>query len=85
MTGVPSGDSPASIDQDLKDFDMNMFNVISGLFQTHKMMHCHSNIPGAYIRGIFETILEQKDFFKSILNFAVSVTNFIENLLKNNV
>lgn len=45
-------------------------------------MNFHSNMPGAYIKGIIESILNEKDFVKRILNFAVSVTNYIELLLK---
>ena len=37
-------------------------------------------IPGAYIRGILETIIQEK-FFEQLIDFGVKVTNYVEDLL----
>jgi hypothetical protein len=37
-------------------------------------------IPGAYIRGILETIVQEK-FFEQLIDFGVKVTNYVEDLL----
>jgi deoxyhypusine synthase len=59
------------LNPDFDKFDIVMFDVISGVFQTHKMINFHSNmIPGSYIRGILETIVEEK-FFDKIITFGM--------------
>ena len=45
------------------------------------MINFHSNnIPGAYIRGVLETIINQK-LFERVLKFGVEITQYVENLL----
>ena len=57
-----------------------MFDVISGLFQTHKMMNFNANnVPGGLVRGLVDTLEREGQFFRKMIGFAVGITNFVES------
>ena len=57
-----------------------MFDVISGLFQTHKMMNFNANnVPGGLVRGLVDTLEREGQFFHKMIGFAVGITNFVDS------
>lgn len=53
-----------------------MFDLISGLFQANKMIE-KGHVPGCFIKGMIETIIEQ-DFFRRLIQFSIKITLFME-------
>jgi hypothetical protein len=56
-----------------------MFDLISGLFQTNKMIQS-GHVPGAFVQGLINKIIEC-DFFDNLIQFSLNVTKLVESKL----
>ena len=59
-----------------------MFDIVSGLFQMNKMIIGY--MPGSFVKGLLQEI-QNSDFFKVLINFAVDMTLFVDDLQKKGV
>jgi hypothetical protein len=60
-----------------------LFNLISGLYQTNKVI-CNSNLPGSFVYSFANAVLDS-EFLVRLIRVSVLLADFIENILRKGI